>query len=174
MTTFVNSTYSADFQIPGEVSGKIPGYGGYCPRIKYEFGRTFGESTRRTLEELRQRATSSSSNRSTHFSLRINPSQAPRWKSNQTYRLLNTAEERDKYITLHQRVQMQRHQYKDKSGRVYPLPDFEMPGSRQSKTSDGGKELLVSRGLIPRTAPARRPQSSTRDRAIRDVFFQKR
>ena len=40
---------------------------------------------------------------------------------------------------------MQRHQYKDRSGRVYPLPDFEMVTPRQSKSSDGF--VVLFRGL---------------------------
>ena len=38
--------------------------------------------------------------------LGINPTRAPQWKSTQGYKLLNSAEERDRYITLHQARQI--------------------------------------------------------------------
>lgn len=180
----------------------MPGYRGYCPTTKYDYGETYGNSTSKYFQDYRSSVLSkSASNYSTGGSFPSHYTHEPdmvlsnrcrnrdRWLLSSKYQLSNVDHDRsDQLRSLDTLSQKHREHYKDKSGTLKSVDFFKLPVSAEDQFRTKDVFIIMSTkytdgiNLPNLEHEARRqpiirrfaPRSSVRDREMRDVHFEKR
>lgn len=125
----------------------MPGYRGYCPTTKYDYGETYGNQTAKYFQDYRSSVlNSSASNYSTGGSFPTYYTHTPdlvlsnrcrnadRWLLSPKYQLSNMDRDRTEQLkSLHSLSQKHREHYKDKSGTLKSVDYFKLPVSAEDQ-----------------------------------------
>ncbi|PVD22811.1 hypothetical protein C0Q70_16067 [Pomacea canaliculata] len=180
----------------------MPGYRGYCPTVKFDYGETYGNATAKYFQDYRNSVlNSSATNYSPGGSFPTYYTHSPdlvisnrsrnhdRWLLAPKYELSNMDHDRTEQLrSLHSLSQKHREFYKDKSGTLKSVDYFKIPLSAEAHIQ--GKDVFIimstkytdginlphldhiTRGKRPISQLF--PHPSIRDRAMRDAYFEKR
>ncbi|XP_076440608.1 ciliary microtubule inner protein 2C-like [Babylonia areolata] len=180
----------------------MPGYRGYCPTTKYDYGETFGNATSKYFQDYRSSVlNSSASNYSPGGSFPTYYTHDPdlvisnrcrnrdRWLLAPKYQLSNVDHDRTEQLRrFDDLAQKHREHYKDKSGTLKSVDYFKLPVSAEDQFRTKDVFIIMSTkytdgiNLPNLDHEARRepiirrfaPRSNVRDREMRDVHFEKR
>ncbi|KAL8582206.1 hypothetical protein ACOMHN_004125 [Nucella lapillus] len=180
----------------------MPGYRGYCPTMKYDYGETYGNATSKYFQDYRSSVlNSSASNYSTGGSFPTYYTHDPdlvisnrcrnrdRWLMAPKYELSNMDHDRTEQLRrLDTLSQKHREHYKDKSGTVKSVDFFKLPVSAEDQFRTKDVFIIMSTKYtdsinLPNLDHGARRQpiirrfsirSNVRDREMRNVHFEKR
>jgi len=180
----------------------MPGYRGYCPTKKYDYGETYGNQTAKHFQDYRSSVLTSSADpycRGGSFPTTYthNPDLVisnrtrtqDRWLQAPRYQLSNQNHDRKEELTQFDRLsQSHRDQYKDKTGTLKSINLFSLPVSAQEQFNKNVPFVILSTKYrddlcLPHLdhVARRRPLlqravtvASQRDREMRDCIFEKR
>nr|KAI8754574.1 FAM166C A protein [Biomphalaria glabrata] len=179
----------------------MPGYRGYCPTIKYDYGETYGNQTAKYFQDYRSSVLNSSADpyakggqfptvysHNPDLVISNRTRTQDRWLLAPKYQLSNVDHDRKEEIYQFNRLaNAHREHYTDKSGTVKPVDYFSIPtsGERQFKkivTFDKSYPNYYQDVGLPsiRTGSQALSQhhppmvSTQRNRAMRNVFFERR
>lgn len=180
----------------------MPGYRGYCPTIKYDYGETYGNQTAKHFQDYRSSVLNSSADPyckggafPTVYS--HNPDNVisnrtrtqDRWLHAPKYQLSNQDHDRkEENYQFNRLSQAHRENYKDKTGELKAINYYSIPASASEQFKRNVPFMILSTkyrddinlpflGHIARRQPAVSrsvDRSSQRDREMRDVIFEKR
>jgi len=180
----------------------MPGYRGYCPTLKYDYGETYGNHTAKYFQDYRSSVLNSSAdpyckggqfptvysqNPDNVISNRTRT--ADRWLLAPKYQMSNVNHDRKEELVQFDKLsQAHRDAYKDKSGTVKSINFFSLPTSAQEQFKRNVPFLILSTKYrddvnlpflqhIARREPLIQravTKSNQRDREMRDVIFEKR
>lgn len=127
----------------------MPGYRGYCPTIKYDYGETYGNQTAKYFQDYRSSVLNSSADpyckggsfptvysHNPDLVISNRTRTQDRWLLAPKYQLSNVDHDRKEELYQFNRLsQSQREHYTDKSGTVKPVDYFSIPttGEEQFK-----------------------------------------
>ncbi|XP_070555278.1 ciliary microtubule inner protein 2C-like [Ptychodera flava] len=179
----------------------MPGYKGHCPTTKFDYGETYGHATAKYFQDYRSATLNNSkSNYSTGGQFPTIYSHNPdlvmsardrtreRYRTAPKYQLSNLQYDREedlsKFDTL---AQQHREHYKDRTGTMQRVDYFMLPVKAEeqfkkqsayliqlSQSLDSAHRPNVPIGIQRRLLGKYLPKSSVRDRAMRDVHFERR
>lgn len=132
----------------------MPGYRGYCPTVKFDYGETYGNATAKYFQDYRNSVlNSSATNYSPGGSFPTYYTHSPdlvisnrsrnhdRWLLAPKYELSNMDHDRTEQLrSLHSLSQKHREFYKDKSGTLKSVDYFKIPLSAEAHIQ--GKDVL--------------------------------
>ncbi|KAK7100972.1 ciliary microtubule inner protein 2C-like isoform X1 [Littorina saxatilis] len=180
----------------------MPGYRGYCPTMKYDYGETYGNATSKYFQDYRSSVlNSSASNYSnggqfpTYYT--HNPDMVisnrsrnqDRWLLSPKYQLSNVDHDRSEQIrSVDYLSHKHREHYKDKTGTLKSVDFFKLPVSAEDQFRTKDVFIIMSTKYsddinLPNLDHAARrqplirrfnPKTNLRDREMRDVHFEKR
>ncbi|XP_005099242.1 protein FAM166C A [Aplysia californica] len=180
----------------------MPGYRGYCPTIKYDYGETYGNQTAKYFQDYRSSVLNSSADpyckggsfptvytHNPDLVISNRTRTQDRWLQAPKYQLSNVDHDRKEELYQFDRLsQAHREHYKDKSGTVKSIDFYSIPASAQEQFKRNVPFLVLSTKYrddinLPflEHVARRKPliqrgvtSSSQRDREMRDVIFEKR
>lgn len=196
----LQTTHQATFIPPRH----MPGYKGHCPTLKFDYGETYGNATAKHFQDYRSETLNQSKSPyanggqfPTVYS--HNPDMVigardrtnERWRTAPNYALSSVNHDRkDELDSFNQMAQQHREHYKDRTGTIQRVDEFLIPKKAEDMYSQDKptpeEELKLVTGAestrMMNSSVLRGPEmheslsrdSTVRDRAMRDVYFEKR
>ncbi|KAK3748831.1 hypothetical protein RRG08_065338 [Elysia crispata] len=180
----------------------MPGYRGYCPTIKYDYGETYGNHTAKYFQDYRSSVLNSSADpyckggqfptvysHNPDLVISNRTRTRDRWLQVPRYRLSNVDHDRKEELYQFDKLSQAHHEhYTDKSGTVKSVDFYSIPVSAVEQFKRNVPFMILSTKYrdcinlphldhIARREPLlQKPvaTSSQRDREMRDVIFEKR
>ncbi|GFN95047.1 upf0573 protein c2orf70 homolog b-like [Plakobranchus ocellatus] len=180
----------------------MPGYRGYCPTIKYDYGETYGNQTAKYFQDYRSSVLNSSADpyckggqfptvysHNPDLVISNRTRTRDRWLQAPRYRLSNVDHDRKEELYQFDKLsQAHREHYTDKTGTVKSVDFYSIPISAVEQFKRNVPFMILSTKYrdcinlpnlnhISRREPLlQKPvaTSSQRDREMRDVIFEKR
>ncbi|XP_066272144.1 ciliary microtubule inner protein 2C-like isoform X1 [Branchiostoma lanceolatum] len=194
------TTHNATYTPPA----LMPGYKGHCPTIMFRYGDTYGNTTKKWFQDFRSvtlnnSQTQYSNGGSFPTSLANDPALVlgnrsrtrDRWLAAPRVRLYNVHHDGKEWYNNFDKVsQEHREYYKDKTGTSKRVTYFHLPTKAEDSfrklppifyTTGGTRTTDIDLPAIKTVGSRKRAEldrfadkSSVRDRAMRDVFFERR
>jgi len=180
----------------------MPGYRGYCPTIKFDYGETYGNKTAKYFQDYRSSVLNSSADpyckggqfptvytHNPDLVISNRTRTQDRWLQAPKYQLSNVNHDRKEELYQFDKLsQKHREHYKDKTGTVNGINFFSIPVSAQEQFKKNVPFVILSTKYrddvnlpflqhVARRAPLTTravTTSNQRDREMRDVIFEKR
>jgi len=179
-----------------------PGYNGHVPTMKFDYGESYGNATAKYFQDYRSQALNSS--KSNYCKGGYFPSfyshdpdlvignrtrSRDRWLSAPRYSLTNVDHDRKEELIKFDKLSAgHREHYNDKSETVHRVEHFMLPKKAEEQFKEHQPFVVMStrytddinvsnKEHLARREPIRRsfkPDSSQRDREMRDVYFELR
>ncbi|XP_013404250.1 UPF0573 protein C2orf70 homolog B [Lingula anatina] len=180
----------------------MPGYRGHCPALKFDYGETYGNATAKYFQDYRSTVLSSSQSvwckggrfptYYTHDPSSVIGARTrtrDRWLDAPKYRLYNVDHDRNEELKQFDKLaQKHREHFNDKSATVKRVDAFMLPVKAEDQFKQHVPFMILStrhtddiflpdiKNLSNRDPLIKRivPKSNVRDRAMRDVVFERR